>query len=570
MAKNTILIFVAVMNLLIFAFVAAQVYNMEGTLGGEEDEVKEDGVPDEKDVDMDNDSSKYYIQIGDIKGEATAKGHKEWIEVLSYSHGISSPDVPLNPNAGTSKPFSIFKKVDESSPLLMKSMRDGDQNPVILHALRYNESSGEHDDHYYTIKLFGARIVTINNEPELGLSSYGASAPPTEEVTFVFGKIDWTYEDTGVTYSEDWQDGQGGGGPDEGPRTAIYLKIDGKNGTDGGTRSEVGPEIREGKKHEGWIDIFSVSQGIQATRPTLGIEYPDRDLIEYPDRDLLETGIEYPDRDLYQPLSITPSMDQAYPELMKAFANREIISGTIEFVRYDPVKSNDGEIFQRIRFSETTIASIDMGNDWSISGDADDRPTEEITFHWGRLEIDWVDAGVTHTMDRADTIEQPSLQEQAIFADLNGFFDVFTEITHDDRWDWRNNPVYSYEHEIEQEINAASGLPTGKRQHRPVEIIRRVDKSSPLLFKAMVDGITFDLTFQFMMRNPQPGNSTMMISKTISLTNASVVSVLDLDDHPDLIGTSDMEKVAFAYESITWDDKASGVTAEDDWESPVV
>lgn len=36
--------------------------------------------------------------------------------------------------------------------------------------------------------------------------------------------------------------------------------------------------------------------------------------------------------------------------------------------------------------------------------------------------------------------------------------------------------------------DAASGLPTGKRQHKPVTITKQVDKSSPLLAKALADG----------------------------------------------------------------------------------
>ena len=32
-----------------------------------------------------------------------------------------------------------------------------------------------------------------------------ANAPPTEEVTFVFGKIIWTFEDGGITAEDDWE-----------------------------------------------------------------------------------------------------------------------------------------------------------------------------------------------------------------------------------------------------------------------------------------------------------------------------------------------------------------------------
>jgi type VI secretion system secreted protein Hcp len=571
MTQNSMLVFVAVINLLIFSFVAAIVYDKESTLGGEEDEsgdTRED-VTDGTGTGSEQ-SSSYYIQIGDIKGDADDAKHKEWIEVLSYSHGISSPDSPLNPNSGRSQPFSILKLVDSSSPLLMKAMGDGDKSPVILHALKYNESSGENDDHYYTIHLFGARIVSIRNGPESGLSSTGATAPPTEEVTFVFGRIDWTYEETGITYSEDWQDGQGQGGSDEGPRTTTFLKIDGMNLSRDDTRTEWNDGTRASQRHKEWIEVLSYSHGISGDRPTLGVDLPDQDPIEYQDTDYPGQGIGSQDRDRYEPIKMICPLDEAAPELLKLMASGEEISGTIEFVKFDPVKSNGDEVYLRVRFSETTIAEIDIIDEWSISGDADDRPTEELTFNWGRLQIDWVDAGVTHDMDRENSIECLAVQEQAVFMDLSSFFDVlYGSITEDDRWDWRNNPVYSYEHNIQQQIDAASGLPTGKRQHRPVQVVWRIDKSSPLLFKAMVDGTTFDLMFRFLVRDPNPTNTSMMLTKTVFLTNASVVSVLDLDDHPDLIGMSDMQKISFAYESIKWEETASGITAEDDWEAPV-
>ncbi len=32
-----------------------------------------------------------YLQIDGIKGDSTDDAHKDWIEVVSYSHGISQP-----------------------------------------------------------------------------------------------------------------------------------------------------------------------------------------------------------------------------------------------------------------------------------------------------------------------------------------------------------------------------------------------------------------------------------------------------------------------------------------------
>src|SRR5204862_7406991 len=43
-----------------------------------------------------------------------------------------------------------------------------------------------------------------------------------------------------------------------------------------------------------------------------------------------------------------------------------------------------------------------------------------------------------------------------------------------------------FSHEIVSPREPASGLPTGKRQHKPMVVVKRLDKASPLLQGAMV------------------------------------------------------------------------------------
>ena len=47
----------------------------------------------------------------------------------------------------------------------------------------------------------------------------------------------------------------------------------------------------------------------------------------------------------------------------------------------------------------------------------------------------------------------------------------------------------SFEQEILSPRDAASGLPTGKRQHKPFVIIKELDKSSPVLAKSTSGGM---------------------------------------------------------------------------------
>ena len=47
--------------------------------------------------------------------------------------------------------------------------------------------------------------------------------------------------------------------------------------------------------------------------------------------------------------------------------------------------------------------------------------------------------------------------------------------------------VIATSHEVLSPRDAASGLPTGKRQHKPFTITKEVDKSSPLLYGVLVN-----------------------------------------------------------------------------------
>lgn len=47
-------------------------------------------------------------------------------------------------------------------------------------------------------------------------------------------------------------------------------------------------------------------------------------------------------------------------------------------------------------------------------------------------------------------------------------------------------------YQVELERDTATGLPTGKRQHRPITIAKTVDKATPMLLEALTSGSKFD------------------------------------------------------------------------------
>ena len=87
--------------------------------------------------------------------------------------------------------------------------------------------------------------------------------------------------------------------------------------------------------------------------------------------------------------------------------------------------------------------------------------------------------------------------------------------------------VYGFQHSIVSPRDPQSGLPTGKRMHKPIFITKELDKSTPLLMTALVtnENITdFTLRFFSPTINASAGTGTEVQNYTIKLTNASIIS----------------------------------------------
>lgn len=109
-------------------------------------------------------------------------------------------------------------------------------------------------------------------------------------------------------------------------------------------------------------------------------------------------------------------------------------------------------------------------------------------------------------------------------------------------------------HNIVSPRDPASGLPTGKRQHKPIVITKEIDRSSPLLMEALFTNENLPAV-QLTLDNPsgQP-------VATIKLTNANVAERSE---------AGATETISFTYQKIEWTWIDGGITAEDDWEAPV-
>jgi type VI secretion system secreted protein Hcp len=118
-----------------------------------------------------------------------------------------------------------------------------------------------------------------------------------------------------------------------------------------------------------------------------------------------------------------------------------------------------------------------------------------------------------------------------------------------------SNPidVTAISHEIVSPRDPASGLPTGKRQHKPITITMDWGASTPLFLNALTNNENLtSVTIGLLSNGKQVA--------TIQLVNASVAQ---FDQHGLNV------TVQFTYQKIIWTWIDGGITAQDDWEAPV-
>jgi type VI secretion system secreted protein Hcp len=130
--------------------------------------------------------------------------------------------------------------------------------------------------------------------------------------------------------------------------------------------------------------------------------------------------------------------------------------------------------------------------------------------------------------------------------------------------------VIAVSHEIVSPRDAASGLPTGKRMHKPFVITKELDKSTPLLYNVLVNNENLT-EWELQFWRPSATGAEQQ-HYTVKLTNANIASIhfkMANNKHPDLMRFAEYEEIAFTYQKIEWTWTDGGITADDDWQAPV-
>ena len=131
-----------------------------------------------------------FAKLGDIKGESLDSKHKDEVEVLSWSWGVSQTGTPGTGGGGgagkaTFNDFSFLHRIDKASPNLLKACATGEH---IKEATITARKAGKGQQEFLIIKMNDVVITSVNPG---GVADPDALA---ESVAMQFAKVALEYK----------------------------------------------------------------------------------------------------------------------------------------------------------------------------------------------------------------------------------------------------------------------------------------------------------------------------------------------------------------------------------------
>jgi type VI secretion system secreted protein Hcp len=131
------------------------------------------------------------------------------------------------------------------------------------------------------------------------------------------------------------------------------------------------------------------------------------------------------------------------------------------------------------------------------------------------------------------------------------------------RADWMMGTAFTQE--LSQPRDEHTGLPTGKRQWKPIQFTKQWGAASPQILQALATNETLNpVIFEFTRTTP---DGKEQVYQTITLTNATIVNVSRTlgADEPQQIHGNEIEVVELTFQKITMQDTAGGTMFTDDF-----
>ncbi len=133
-----------------------------------------------------------FMKMGDIKGESTDAGHKDWIIIDNASAGIQrsipqgAKDQQRTKGETTLGDLVVVRQLDKSSTKLQEACANGTFFPVV--ELHFCTTVKNRQEPYLTYMM---KNVVVTSYGFHGNSS--GSPLPSEQVSIGFTEVEWTY-----------------------------------------------------------------------------------------------------------------------------------------------------------------------------------------------------------------------------------------------------------------------------------------------------------------------------------------------------------------------------------------
>jgi type VI secretion system secreted protein Hcp len=129
-----------------------------------------------------------FARIGTIQGESQDAKHKDEIEVLSWSWGLSQSGTIVHGGGGgegkaTFQDFNFTHYVDKATPVLMKACATGEH---IKEATITVRKAGKDEQEYLVINMSDVLVTSISTSGSEGDTSM-------ESVSLAFARVDLEY-----------------------------------------------------------------------------------------------------------------------------------------------------------------------------------------------------------------------------------------------------------------------------------------------------------------------------------------------------------------------------------------
>jgi type VI secretion system secreted protein Hcp len=136
---------------------------------------------------------------GELEGDATMQNFEGWMNVFGFGHGVV---VPFDSNSGQRggqrrhQPLRLYKAIDKATPKLYRALVTGERVDC---EVRFFQTSRQGTVvNYFTIELQNGFLSDIT------AASGSEGAGTREVVSIVYQQITWTYENGGITTTDDW------------------------------------------------------------------------------------------------------------------------------------------------------------------------------------------------------------------------------------------------------------------------------------------------------------------------------------------------------------------------------